>query len=104
MKIKKFIKDNKTIIMIGFLVLSLVLTLVVSLHIDTDFFWHIKAGEYMSKHGVLTKDVFSWYMYGKSWMSHEWLFEIIIYNMSKLLGNSFYFIFTFLYNHKPMFI
>ena len=96
MKIKKFIKDNKTIIMIGFLVLSLVLTLVVSLHIDTDFFWHIKAGEYMSKHGVLTKDVFSWYMYGKSWMSHEWLFEIIIYNMSKLLGNSFYFIFTFL--------
>ena len=82
--------------MIGFLVLSLVLTLVVSLHIDTDFFWHIKAGEYMSKHGVLTKDVFSWYMYGKSWMSHEWLFEIIIYNMSKLLGNSFYFIFTFL--------
>ena len=41
MKIKKFIKDNKTIIMIGFLVLSLVLTLVVSLHIDTDFFWNI---------------------------------------------------------------
>lgn len=95
MKIKKFIKENSMTLLLGFLIFSFVLTLAVSICIDTDFFWHIKAGEYMSKHGVLTKDVFSWYMYGKSWMSHEWLFEIIIYNLNKLLGNSFYFIFPF---------
>ena len=95
MKIKKFIKENSMTLLIAFLVFSFVLTLAVSVCIDTDFFWHIKAGEYMSKHGVLTSDVFSWYMYGKSWMSHEWLFEIIIYNLNRLLGNSFYFIFPF---------
>ncbi len=95
MKIKKFIKENSTFFLIGFLLFSFSLALTTSLCIDTDVFWHMKAGEYMSKHGILTKDVFSWYMYGNSWMSHEWLFEIIIYKLSKLLGESFYFIFPF---------
>lgn len=95
MKFRKFIKENLILILIAFLLFSITLTLAASICFETDFFWHIKAGEYMSKHGILTKDVFSWYMYGTSWMSHEWLFEIIIYNLTKLLGNSFNFIFPF---------
>lgn len=46
---------------------------------ESDYFWHIKAGEYMFKNGPLKKDVFSWFVNGKYWMSHEWLFEIVLY-------------------------
>lgn len=93
---KRIVKKNFTIILFGILVFAFTLALASCVKIDTDFLWHIKAGEYMMKHGILNTDVFSWYMYGKSWMSHEWLFEIIIYNLSNLLGKSFYVVFSFI--------
>ena len=93
---KKIIKKNSTLILLGILVFTFTLALASCVKIDTDFLWHVKAGEYMMKHGILNTDVFSWYMYGKSWMSHEWLFEIVIYNLSNLLGKSFYVVFSFI--------
>lgn len=95
MKIKKFIKNNSTLLLLSLFVLVFSFAIASSVKIDNDFFWHIKAGEYMSKHGVLTKDVFSWYMYGQNWMSHEWLFEVIVYNLSMVFGNYFYILFSF---------
>ena len=63
---------------------------------ESDYFWHIKAGEYMFKNGVLTHDVFSWFVKGKYWMSHEWLFEVIIYSLKRVFGNIHPFIYIFL--------
>lgn len=54
--------------------------------LETDYFWHIKAGEYMFMNGVLTHDIFSWFAYGKYWVSHEWLFEVLLYSLKVLFG------------------
>ena len=63
--------------------------------VDPDYLWHVKAGEYMFHHGLLTKDVFSWSVASKYWMSHEWLFEIIIYGLKRVFGSYHLFIYCF---------
>lgn len=78
---------KKTKIFIAVLIISIIVFLTSRYILDYDYFWHIKAGEYMFKNGVLTHDVFSWLVYGKYWMSHEWLFEIILYTFKLVFGN-----------------
>ena len=83
MKIKEFFKRNKFVIAFVFLLISVCLVMMLRFVRESDYFWHIKAGEYMlSNSTILKKDIFSWFMSGKYWMSHEWLFEIIIYGLS----------------------
>ncbi len=90
-------KKNKNYIFYGLLLLtfSMAVFLLVFFKYDSDYFWHIKAGEYMAKNGVLKHDVFSWYLNSKYWMSHEWLFEIIIYKLKLLFGNYHVFVYSF---------
>lgn len=69
---------KKFIIIILLLSVSLFITKFVSN--GYDYYWHITAGKYMiNNHTILTKDIFSWYLQGKYWMSHEWLYECFIY-------------------------
>ncbi len=82
MKIKEFINKNKKVLSFLLLLLSISLFCLVFLFRESDYFWHIKTGEYMFNNGITKKDVFSWFARGKYWMSHEWLFEIIIYSLS----------------------
>ena len=77
---------KKTKIFVILLLVSISIFLVSRFVLDTDYFWHIKAGCEMFKNGVLTHDIFSWFVLGKYWMSHEWLFEIIIYGFKVLFG------------------
>ncbi len=63
---------------------------------DSDYYWHIKAGDEMLKNSVLTKDIFSWYMNGKYWMSHEWLFEVSISILKNIFGNFHMIIYPFI--------
>jgi hypothetical protein len=55
-----------------------------------DTLWHIKAGTTMlEQKDILAQDIFSHTAYGKQWISHEWLAEIImgtIYNSTGLAG------------------
>lgn len=47
---------------------------------DYDVWFHIRAGEYMLAHReILTVDVFSYTALGEPWLTHEWLFEVLIY-------------------------
>ena len=87
-------KKNKWILIL--FIISFSLFLVSFFSIDPDYLWHIKAGEYMFKNGLLTHDVFSWSVYSKYWMSHEWLFEIIIYSLKYVFGNYHLFIYCLL--------
>lgn len=84
-------KKNKKInkIFLGLVILTLCLALfeLIFFIVDHYYFWHFKAGEYMVKNGLLKEDVFSWFMTGKYWMSHEWLFDVIIYGLKVLFGN-----------------
>ncbi len=96
MKIKEFIKKNK--LSICFILLIIGITFFINMFVfrDSDYFWHITAGEYMANHGILTHDVFSWSVVGKYWMSHEWLFELILYGFKVIFGNLHILIYSFI--------
>ncbi len=76
--------------------ISFVLFMMVFMRVDSDYLWHIKAGEYMFlNHTILTHDVFSWIAIGSYWMSHEWGFEVIIYVLSLMFGKYHLFVYGF---------
>ena len=91
-------KNNKKLfITFTILVISMSIFLLNFMRIESDYFWHIKAGEYMFNNGLLKHDIFSWFVNGKYWMSHEWLFEIIMYVFKLLFSNSHLLIFGFVF-------
>ena len=87
-------KKNRIFLIVLFISISLFFTSQYIL--ETDYFWHIKAGEYMFNNGILTHDVFSWFASGKYWMSHEWLFEIILYSLKLVFGNYHIMVYVFI--------
>lgn len=88
--------SKRTRIILVLYAISVCLVSLVSFSIEPDYFWHIKAGDYMFNNGILRYDVFSWSMNGKYWMSHEWLFELIIYFFKIVFGKAHIFIYCFL--------
>ena len=79
-------KNKKLELAFLFLIFCLTLAMLLFMRRESDYFWHIKAGEYMFKNGILKKDIFSWFVKGKYWFSHEWLFEIILYSIKLVFG------------------
>src|ERR1043166_3720182 len=54
---------------------------------DGDFWWHLKTGEYIiNTHSIPKTDIFSFTNYGKPWVAHEWLSEVIFYVIFSKLG------------------
>jgi hypothetical protein len=54
---------------------------------DADFWWHLKTGEFIFKTGSIPRtDFFSFTNYGKPWVAHEWLSEVIFYAIYSRLG------------------
>lgn len=80
--------NKKTKFILLFYIVSICLVCLTSFSMEADYLWHIKAGEYMFKNGILRNDIFSWSMNGKYWMSHEWLFEIIVYFLKSVFGKA----------------
>lgn len=62
---------------------------------DPDYYWHIKSGNYIFNNGFLTKDIYSWFLKGEYWYTHEWLAELIIYIYKLLFRNMHILIYTF---------
>ena len=87
--------NKKTSIILIIYIISISLLCLINFKMEPDYLWHIKAGEYMFKNGILNHDVFSWSMNGKYWMSHEWLFEVFIYLLRIVFGKAHLFIYTF---------
>jgi hypothetical protein len=55
--------------------------------LDTDFWWHLKDGQYIVGHHVVpNKDFMSFTMRGHAWTDHEWLSEIMLYGAYRLAG------------------
>lgn len=65
---------------------------------DGDFWWHLKTGQYIVEQGVVPRnDFFSFTNYGKPWVAHEWLSEVVFYLGYSWFGyNSLIFIFAVL--------
>ena len=84
---------------ISFLILLISVSLITTFFISMgyDYYWHITAGKYMiTNNTILTKDVFSWYLNNASWMSHEWLYECIIYIFKMVFKSSHIIVYIFL--------
>lgn len=96
MKVKKFINKHK--ISLSFLLLLIGFSFfMMSFFIkESDYSWHITAGKYMVSHKtILKEDIFSWYLSNKTWMSHEWLFEVLIYYFKTIFLEYHVFVYAF---------
>ncbi|MBM3314426.1 hypothetical protein FJY71_01095, partial [candidate division WOR-3 bacterium] len=52
-----------------------------------DVWWHVAAGDYiLASRSVPTRDVFSFSALGRPWVSHEWLFEVLLSLVFRLGG------------------
>jgi hypothetical protein len=52
---------------------------------DPDFWWHLSAGKYIAETSSIPQvDIFSGTVAGHSWVTHEWLSEVLIYAIFSL--------------------
>jgi len=52
-----------------------------------DIWWHLKTGEVISLwHQIPRFDIFSWTAAGNPWMNHEWLFQVLAWNIYNNIG------------------
>lgn len=78
---------DKFKIVFFFLLFSYIFMFSFSSLFGTDYFFHLKAGEYITTTKSIPKhDVFSFTQKGKKWINHEWLYQVIIYNFYKMFG------------------
>lgn len=70
------------------LVFLLVFAMAARAPIDTDFWWHLRAGEetWLTHRPVLV-DHISFTRYGEPWINHSWLGQVLIYLVYTLAGN-----------------
>lgn len=96
MKINQFIQKYRLFLSFSFFLFCFAFFLMLFLRVDIDYYWHYKAGEYMVRHTtILTKDIFSWSLYQIPWMSHEWLFEVLLYGLDIVFGKLHLFVYVF---------
>ena len=76
--------------------------------IDLDLWLHLKTGQYiLQQHIIPASDIFSFTMFGKPWINHEWLFQVIIYLFHNVLGANGIMLFqniTALFTFIPLFL
>lgn len=76
---------------VGYLAISLLFgtaAFIANLEItDLDLWLHIGTGRFIMQHGYVPNvDVFSNAIAGKPWLNHEWLFQVLVYNLFTLFG------------------
>jgi hypothetical protein len=54
---------------------------------DPDYFWHVTAGKLIATSGIPSTDPFSFTWAGKPWTPHEWLSELLIYQVVRAFGS-----------------
>jgi hypothetical protein len=54
---------------------------------DPDVWWHLETGQYISEHGsVPHSDPFSYTRAGEPWVAHEWLTDLLLYQLLRATG------------------
>jgi hypothetical protein len=55
--------------------------------LDGDVFWQWAAGRWMlAHHRLLTRDVFSYTVYGRPWFTEEWGYEVLLAGLVRAIG------------------
>jgi hypothetical protein len=67
--------------------LLLIFTVAARQIVDPDLWWHLKTGQYLVEtRSIPHADMFSAFFSGKEWITHEWLSEILIYSLYRMIG------------------
>lgn len=85
-------ETNHYSILLPFLVVisSMLVKVVTNLYKDSDPFWSIAVGKWISQHGTVPYiDYFSWTVNGKPWIAMEWLFCWLLYSIEQYFGYLF---------------
>jgi len=54
---------------------------------DPDFWWHVRTGQYIVEtRSIPHTDLFSYTAFGKPWITHEWVSQILMYLLHDNLG------------------
>src|SRR5437660_5841089 len=54
---------------------------------DPDVWWHLKTGQYIAEHkSVPHTDPFSYTRAGQPWVAHEWLTDLLLYELERATG------------------
>ena len=54
---------------------------------DPDVWWHVRTGEYIAAHkNVPRTDPFSYTRAGQPWVAHEWLTEVFLHQIYRIVG------------------
>lgn len=59
-------------------VLGLIFVIAARQPLDTDLWWHLRAGRDTLDHGVIRTDPFSFTAFGKHWIDHSWGSEVLM--------------------------
>jgi hypothetical protein len=58
-----------------------------SAFIDPDLWWHLQTGQdIVASHGIPQTDIYSFTKAGSEWITHEWLSEVLIYSIFRVVG------------------
>jgi hypothetical protein len=72
-------------------ILTFVAVFVIALRapLDTDTFWHLRAGEWQVQHrSLLRVDLFSHTRTNEAWVNHSWLSQVILYGAYAAFGDA----------------
>jgi len=73
--------------LLGFVFLLLILTASAQPITDPDFWWHLRTGQYiLETRSIPHTDIFSTIRFGSEWVTHEWLSEVLMYGVFRVLG------------------
>jgi hypothetical protein len=68
-------------------ILGAILVVALAPRLDTDLWWHLKVGSYItSQHVVPAHDFMSYTLVGHAWTDHEWLAEILLFALYGAAG------------------
>jgi len=56
--------------------------------LDPDFGWHLRTGQLILERGVPHQDWYSYTMPNFPWIDHEWLTDVLIYNIYSYFGDN----------------
>ena len=64
----------------SFVILALIFVVAAQPVTDTDFWWHLRTGQYIVDTKTIPHtDIFSTVRFGSEWVTHEWLAEVLTY-------------------------
>jgi hypothetical protein len=86
--VSRFLRSLTIVRLLAVITILAVFVMAMRTPLDTDAFWHLRAGEWQVQERTLLRvDRFSHTRAGQPWINHSWLSQVLLYGAYALLGN-----------------